>query len=775
MAAQITFNQPTGAGPGTAGKARNDIWVDQQVELVSSGTGTTFLWELLNAPPGSAATIADPTFSTATLTPDVMGSYRISLTVDGGGLGNKVTKVIRARYDNTGKLLYRGWALPAVDEEEGEADYGTNDRDWDEPWQGITTDARQSLTRTFVFQPGGTPGGNTFDTWADLMVAFQETTGLVRIVMDESLGAIHISSTNDLEGRGILCGLRGGARPTVYIDNWAFVQNPAGFDYVTVDNEAGSNGTLRIEAGTCYAVDSQFTAHGTALIRQTVGSTLALRSSDFIGSSYSEFSLYADYLDPTPAYVSMGTISNFNFEKTDPFTLSAWYKASHSGGASLIERLDADNQGYRMKLEATGALSFTLAANLGGGDYITWTTISTSFGYSLGGGAWHHIAVSYDGAGTATIYVDGVVEATTTSGTLTGTLSNTGGIFYLNKTPVGYLDDCAVYNAALGLSDVTDIYNGGSPNDLGSLASAANLVAWWKMGDDNGPFMWPFLFCHGLFMIVPITGNGSFAMETPGAIAVMTAFSTNGGLATIRCEGFSEIQAGTLTGPTRIDVYLEGYWATCAAEQPASVLNIYAPPSGFSAGGDLSGTSSSQTVIRIQGMPVDTLEPLSGNVLKWDGAKWTPGAAESGKVVILSKGVETTAVATPTSVGTAYIDAAEIPNPTYTVKLRVVMETTSGTAGYEAYMDLYDINGVLNSGTPSVVSGSQIDTGTGLPPTGGPTPNPLIPSAYETDVSAAFASLSGGGPGVFEARLWIGMAGGGNAVTCKSAELIFTW
>jgi hypothetical protein len=206
------------------------------------------------------------------------------------------------------------------------------------------------------------------------------------------------------------------------------------------------------------------------------------------------------------------------------------------------------------------------------------------------------------------------------------------------------------------------------------------------------------------------------------------ALSTNGGLATIKCEGFSQIQAGTLTGTVRTDVYLEGYWSTCSTDQPATILNIYSPPS-----------------------------------------------APTEKVVLLVKGVETATVAIPVAVGTAYIAANEIPSTTYTVKFRVIMESTSGSAGYEAYMDVYDINGVLNGGTPAVVSGSQLDTATGSPPAGGPTPNQLVASAYETDVTAAFASLSSGGPGVFEARLWIGGEGGGNSVSCKSAELIFTW
>ncbi len=42
--------------------------------------------------------------------------------------------------------------------------------------------------------------------------------------------------------------------------------------------------------------------------------------------------------------------------------------------------------------------------------------------------------------------------------------------------------------------------------------------------------------------------------------------------------------------------------------------------------GDLSGTAATPTVIRIQGSPVASTAPTSGQVLKWNGTAWTPAA-----------------------------------------------------------------------------------------------------------------------------------------------------
>lgn len=169
MAAEITINQPLGAGAGVADKARQDIWLDTEVELVSSGDGSVWLWELIDQPLGSTATLTDEETALATFTPDKVGTYRIRLTVDES---EYVVRVARCRYDSAGVLTQRGWALPAIDEQLGEANYDTNERHWAEVWETIMEDIRLNGLST-----GITLGGDLAD-WDPAADTEQRVVGL---------------------------------------------------------------------------------------------------------------------------------------------------------------------------------------------------------------------------------------------------------------------------------------------------------------------------------------------------------------------------------------------------------------------------------------------------------------------------------------------------------------------------------------------------------------------------------------------------------------------
>lgn len=169
--AVIVINQPTGAGAGTPGVARNDLWQNQMVELqIGTGGNANPVWTLLDKPPGSSTSIDNPNSATCHFTPDLVGTYRIQLTVNGGGPGNVQVKVARVRHDSAGDIIQRGWAYPAKGEVQGENDYAGNTRGWAEPIEFIFEDIRQALDGA-----GGTTFGgdlSSFDATHQLVKGF---------------------------------------------------------------------------------------------------------------------------------------------------------------------------------------------------------------------------------------------------------------------------------------------------------------------------------------------------------------------------------------------------------------------------------------------------------------------------------------------------------------------------------------------------------------------------------------------------------------------------
>jgi hypothetical protein len=151
----IVIDQPGGAGAGSPGVARNDLWQNKQVNLSCATVNGGYQWDLLDVPPGSGAALVGEGTSTPTFLPDLIGTYRIQLITNGGGPGNVQILVARVRYTQTGTLQNRGWAPPAVGEQAPESNYGGNARGWAEHIEFILADIRTTL----VGPAGGDLGG----------------------------------------------------------------------------------------------------------------------------------------------------------------------------------------------------------------------------------------------------------------------------------------------------------------------------------------------------------------------------------------------------------------------------------------------------------------------------------------------------------------------------------------------------------------------------------------------------------------------------------------
>lgn len=127
---------------------------------------------------------------------------------------------------------------------------------------------------------------------------------------------------------------------------------------------------------------------------------------------------------------------------------------------------------------------------------------------------WHHVIATYDGSKTKEgqkIYLDGVLmEALSLSekstnptignavagqfpyeGLRNGNVPVTIGAFHApapetsDFSMLGSMADVCIFNKALSLSEVQEVYNGGKVKNMTQASTYNNLLAWWKMGDDQ--------------------------------------------------------------------------------------------------------------------------------------------------------------------------------------------------------------------------------------------------------------------------------------------------
>ena len=103
-------------------------------------------------------------------------------------------------------------------------------------------------------------------------------------------------------------------------------------------------------------------------------------------------------------------------------------------------------------------------------------------------GTWYHVAATH-AAGADKLYVNGgTAEASGVAGNFA--VSDAANLRLASSQQFslytsGLLDEVSFYNSALSASDVDDVYNGGTPTDLGPDGLNLSPVGWWRMGDGD--------------------------------------------------------------------------------------------------------------------------------------------------------------------------------------------------------------------------------------------------------------------------------------------------
>ena len=222
------------------------------------------------------------------------------------------------------------------------------------------------------------------------------------------------------------------------------------------------------------------------------------------------FNALSTSFDGVDDYVNISDNSNLSFGNgtTDsPFSISGWIKMDDISGFRLLNKYVGSTFEYSFGTGGAGNLQLYLLSSAS--KYRA--RLQSTF---LNTGQWYHIASTYDGRGGSNaqdgikIYVDGVrVDDTSVSVGSYAAMINTTVPVHIGKLNTSYtdgnIDEVAIFNSELSQSDITSIYNGGTPNDISSLSP----ISWWRCGDsDTSP---------------TLTDNG-----TGGNNGTMTNFST---------------------------------------------------------------------------------------------------------------------------------------------------------------------------------------------------------------------------------------------------------
>jgi hypothetical protein len=183
-------------------------------------------------------------------------------------------------------------------------------------------------------------------------------------------------------------------------------------------------------------------------------------------STFNEYSV--DY-DGTNDLMSLGTTLDFNFDSSDTFTISQWVKFDTLGTLNRIFfRHNGATAGYNFYYQ--NGVGWRLYTNTG-------YTLSSA---SVSTGQWYHVVLVYD-AQNVTLYVDNTSLGTTSSVPISSAGAITASVSSSSFPTNGNIDEVSLYTSALGSSDVSTIYNSGTPGDVSSLSP----FGWWRKGDSD--------------------------------------------------------------------------------------------------------------------------------------------------------------------------------------------------------------------------------------------------------------------------------------------------
>lgn len=212
------------------------------------------------------------------------------------------------------------------------------------------------------------------------------------------------------------------------------------------------------------------------------------------GKSY-EFDGVDDYV------LANGAASAIDFNNS-AHSVSVWVKMPPTtdplNAVWAFTNSSASSSRYWLAITAAGAVNLYGWSN-SAGVYVFGGAGGVSVGTNLDDDAWHHIAVTYDGATALKIYIDGGAPSTVVVGA--GTLDSDIFSFGARRVPgfpTSYASNCYIHQASVYTSELTEaqvaaVYNNNRPVDETGLTPAP--TNYYRFG--NGDTLFPTLKDYG--------------------------------------------------------------------------------------------------------------------------------------------------------------------------------------------------------------------------------------------------------------------------------------
>lgn len=201
--------------------------------------------------------------------------------------------------------------------------------------------------------------------------------------------------------------------------------------------------------------------------------------------------------DGVDEYVDLGTDSSLDI--TTALSVVCWIKAPATAGVNRAFlskwRGDTDQRVWTMGNEpSVGPDRFRVLLSADGLTLGSGANKRYYTSIDVSDNTWHHIAFTFE-SNVLKLYVDGVEDTSVVKtdddvvNTIVSSTENTYMSSFLDNSGVrtgfyeGNLDEVGIWNKQLTDSEILEIYNSGSPANLGAHSVFGNLVSWWRNGD----------------------------------------------------------------------------------------------------------------------------------------------------------------------------------------------------------------------------------------------------------------------------------------------------